>query len=85
MRTLDKLLNIMDNASHPLHTISSSQRTLFSGRLLLPKCRTNRLKNSFVHHAITLNPLLGGGGDRVLPSDSTSLQPCVDYHMKLPN
>ncbi|KAI3374510.1 hypothetical protein L3Q82_006329 [Scortum barcoo] len=53
-RTLDKLLDIMDNASHPLHTVISNQRSLFSERLLLPKCRTNRLKNSFVHHAITL-------------------------------
>ncbi|KAM9831440.1 uncharacterized protein ACB057_018630 [Neosynchiropus ocellatus] len=47
LRTLDKLLDIMDNASHPLHTIISNQRSLFSERLLLPKCRTNRLKNSF--------------------------------------
>ncbi|KAI3367896.1 hypothetical protein L3Q82_026726, partial [Scortum barcoo] len=47
-RTLDKLLDIMDNASHPLHTVISNQRSLFSERLLLPKCRTNRLKNSFM-------------------------------------
>ncbi|KAI3370011.1 hypothetical protein L3Q82_024433 [Scortum barcoo] len=46
-RTLDKLLDIMDNVSHPLHTVISNQRSLFSERLLLPKCRTNRLKNSF--------------------------------------
>ncbi|KAI3366550.1 hypothetical protein L3Q82_000682 [Scortum barcoo] len=33
------LLDIMDNASHPLHTvIISNQRSLFSERLLLPKC-----------------------------------------------
>ncbi|KAI3358229.1 hypothetical protein L3Q82_003231 [Scortum barcoo] len=64
-RTLDKLLDIMDNASHPLHTVISNQRSLFSERLLLPKCRTNRLKNSFVHHAITLyNSSQGGGGHR---------------------
>ncbi|KAI3364906.1 hypothetical protein L3Q82_000931 [Scortum barcoo] len=50
-------------ASHPLHTVISNQRSLFSERLLLPKCRTNRLKNSFVHHAITLyNSSQGGGG-----------------------
>ncbi|KAI3355579.1 hypothetical protein L3Q82_018410 [Scortum barcoo] len=35
-RTLDKLLDIMDNASHPLHTVISNQRSLFSERLLLP-------------------------------------------------
>ena len=60
-RTLDRLLDIIDNASHPLHTVISNQRSLFSGRLLLPKCRTNRLKNSFVPHAIILyNSSLGG-------------------------
>ncbi|KAI3368077.1 hypothetical protein L3Q82_026905, partial [Scortum barcoo] len=37
LRTLDKLLDIMDNASHPLHTVISNQRSLFSERLLLPK------------------------------------------------
>ncbi|KAI3376403.1 hypothetical protein L3Q82_016891, partial [Scortum barcoo] len=52
-RTLDKLLDIMDNASHPLHTVISNQRSLFSERLLLPKCRTNRLKNSFVWPEVT--------------------------------
>lgn len=60
-RTLDKLLDIIDNVSHPLHTIISTQRSRFSGRLLLPKCRTNRLKDSFVPHAIRLyNSSLGG-------------------------
>jgi len=60
-RTLKKLLSIMDNASRPLHTIISNQRSLFSERLLLPKCRTNRLKNSFVPRAIRLyNTSLGG-------------------------
>ena len=62
-RTLNKLLDIMDNASHRLHTLINNQRSLFSGRLLLPKCRTNRLKNSFVPQAIRLhNSSLGGGG-----------------------
>ena len=60
-RTLNKLLDIMENASHPLHTVINNQRSLFSGRLLLPKCRTNRLKNSFVPQAIRLhNSSLGG-------------------------
>ncbi|KAI3364649.1 hypothetical protein L3Q82_011427, partial [Scortum barcoo] len=40
-RTLDKLLDIMDNASHPLHTVISNQRSLFSERLLLPKPSVN--------------------------------------------
>ncbi|KAI3352018.1 hypothetical protein L3Q82_020842 [Scortum barcoo] len=54
-RTLDKLLDIMDNASHPLHTVISNQRSLFSERLC--KCRTNRLKNSLCpscHHTLQL-------------------------------
>ena len=41
-RTMHKLLAILDNASHPLHTVITSQRSQFSERLLLPKCRTNR-------------------------------------------
>ncbi|KAI3375839.1 hypothetical protein L3Q82_004112 [Scortum barcoo] len=43
-RTLDKLLDIMDNASHPLHTVISNQRSLFSERLLLPKGRDGRVE-----------------------------------------
>ncbi|TWW62715.1 hypothetical protein D4764_04G0013620 [Takifugu flavidus] len=42
VRTPVKLLDIMDNASDPLHTVISNQRSLFSERLLLPKCRTSR-------------------------------------------
>ncbi|KAI3368530.1 hypothetical protein L3Q82_025533, partial [Scortum barcoo] len=56
-RTLDKLLDIMDNASHPLHTVISNQRSLFSERLLLPKCRTNRLQELLCpscHHTLQL-------------------------------
>lgn len=60
-RTMDKLLAILDNTSHPLHTAISNQRSLFSDRLLLPRCNTNRLKNSFVPRAIALhNSSLGG-------------------------
>ncbi|XP_060775538.1 MTRF1L release factor glutamine methyltransferase isoform X3 [Neoarius graeffei] len=60
-RSMDKILNIMDDASHPLHTVINNKRSLFSDRMLLPKCRTNRFKNSFVHHAIRLySSSLGG-------------------------
>uniref|UniRef100_A0AAX7VRA5 Sodium/calcium exchanger membrane region domain-containing protein n=1 Tax=Astatotilapia calliptera TaxID=8154 RepID=A0AAX7VRA5_ASTCA len=53
----------MNNAGHPLHTATNNQRSLFSDRLLLPKTRTNRLKNSFVPHAIRLfNSSLEGKG-----------------------
>uniref|UniRef100_A0AAX7SRS8 HotDog ACOT-type domain-containing protein n=1 Tax=Astatotilapia calliptera TaxID=8154 RepID=A0AAX7SRS8_ASTCA len=62
-RTLKKLLDIMNNAGHPLHTAINNQKSLFSDRLLLPKTRTNRLKNSFVPHAIRLfNSSLEGRG-----------------------
>ena len=62
-RTLNKLLAIMDDACHPLHTVISSQRSRFSGRLLLPRTKTNRLKDSFVPRAIKLyNSALGGRG-----------------------
>lgn len=40
-RMLDKLLVIMDVASHPLHTVISNLRSLLSGRLLLSKFRSN--------------------------------------------
>ena len=66
-RTTKKLLAILDDISHPLHTAISNQRSSFSDRLLLPRCRTNRLMNSFVHRAITLHSIaLGGrrGGSR---------------------
>lgn len=56
MRTLNKMLDIMDNA-----TVISNQRSMFSDRLLLPKCRTNRLKNSLVHNAIILYNSSTGG------------------------
>ncbi|KAI3354107.1 hypothetical protein L3Q82_018656 [Scortum barcoo] len=71
-RTLDKLLDIMDNASHPLHTVISNQRSLFSERLLLPKCRTNRLNAhtgaSRLHRGPHLEPGLGLGlaGERLV-------------------
>ncbi|KAK0137859.1 hypothetical protein N1851_025941 [Merluccius polli] len=66
-RTLNKLLDIMDNVSHPLHTAITDQRSSFSDRLLLPRSNTNRLKNSFVPRAIKLyNSTVGcrGGSGR---------------------
>ncbi|KAI4898935.1 hypothetical protein NFI96_007066 [Prochilodus magdalenae] len=43
-RALNKLLNIMDNAHHPLHSTIIRQRSSFSGRLLSRSCSTDRLK-----------------------------------------
>lgn len=53
-RMLQKLQAIMDNASHLLHSVISSQESRFSRRLLLLKCRTNRLRKSFVSCAMKL-------------------------------
>ena len=59
---INRLLAIMDNASHPLHAVITKQRSSFSGRLLLPKCSTDRLRKSFVPRAIKLhNTSLGRG------------------------
>ena len=62
-RTLNKLLAILKDASHPLHAVIRAQRSQISGRLLLPKNQTNRLKDSFVPQAIKLyNSALGVRG-----------------------
>ena len=64
-RTLNKLQGILDNTNHPLHTVISSQRSRLNDRLLLPKSRTNRLKNIFVSRAIKLfNSSLGRRANR---------------------
>ena len=60
-RTTKKLLAILDDTSHPLHTVISNQRSSFNDRLLLPRYSTNRLINALFHCAITLhNSALGG-------------------------
>ena len=53
-RTSNRLLAILDNVSHPLHTVISHQRSSFSNSMLLPKCNTNRLKNKISPRAIKL-------------------------------
>ncbi|KAI4899206.1 hypothetical protein NFI96_030735, partial [Prochilodus magdalenae] len=51
-RALSKLLNIMDNVHHPLHSTIIRQRSSFSGRLLTQSCSRDRLRKSFVPQAI---------------------------------
>ncbi|KAI4894907.1 hypothetical protein NFI96_007435 [Prochilodus magdalenae] len=46
-RTLHKLLSIIDDEGHPLHTIIMDKRSKFSGRLLSQSCSTDRLMRSF--------------------------------------
>ncbi|KAI4880985.1 hypothetical protein NFI96_013666 [Prochilodus magdalenae] len=53
-RALSKLLHIMDNVHHPLHSTIIRQRSSFSGRLLSQSCSTDRLRKSFVPQAIKL-------------------------------
>lgn len=53
-RTLNKLLTIMDNVHHPLHSAVIRQRSTFSGRLLSQTCSTDRFRRSFVPQAIRL-------------------------------
>lgn len=53
-RMLNKLLAIMDDASHPLHTVIMTQRSQFSDRLLFPRCKIiickHTKKETFPHH-----------------------------------
>ncbi|KAI4888693.1 hypothetical protein NFI96_005457 [Prochilodus magdalenae] len=46
-RALNKLLHIMDNVHHPLHSTIIRQRSSYSGRLLSQSCSTDRLRKSF--------------------------------------
>ena len=53
-RTLSRLLTILDNDHHPLHSTLNGQRSIFSGRLLSLSCSSDRLRKSFVPRAIQL-------------------------------
>ncbi|XP_060770815.1 uncharacterized protein LOC132881852 [Neoarius graeffei] len=53
-RALSKLLSIMDNVHHPLHSAIIRQKSSFSGRLLSLPCTTDRFRKSFVPQAIRL-------------------------------
>lgn len=54
-RTLSRFKAIMDNVSHPLHEAFIDRRSTFSSRLLSQRCSTDRLRKSFVPHAIRLH------------------------------
>ena len=53
-RTLSRLLTILDNDHHPLHSTLNGQRSIFSDRLLSLSCSSDRLRKSFVPRAIQL-------------------------------
>ncbi|KAK7907688.1 hypothetical protein WMY93_016300 [Mugilogobius chulae] len=64
-RTLAKLRSILSNESQPLYPVLSHQRSSVSTRLRSLNCSTDRLKNSFVPHAIRLsNAAISGRGSR---------------------
>lgn len=53
-RTMSRMLAIMGNDRHPLHSTFSKQRRRFSSRLLSLSCSIDRLRRSFVPRAIQL-------------------------------
>ena len=60
-RTLAKMLSILDNVSHPLHTALYSRKSEFSERFLSVSCKTDRYMNSFIPRAIRLYTEVMGG------------------------
>ena len=63
-RTLSRLLTILDNDHHPLHSTLNGQRSIFSGRLLSLSCSSDRLRKSFVPRAIQLFNAVQKGRER---------------------
>ena len=47
-RMLHKLLNIMDNTTHPLHNLLVRQQSVFSRRLLQRRCDKKHYRKSFL-------------------------------------
>jgi len=53
-RSLNKLLSIMDNPSHPLHKILQGQQSSFSNRLIQLRCHKEQFKKSLLPFTIRL-------------------------------
>ncbi|XP_062860103.1 dehydrogenase/reductase (SDR family) member 7Cb isoform X1 [Trichomycterus rosablanca] len=53
-RSVNKLISILDNPSHPLHDLLIRQRSTFSNRLIQLHCKKERYRKSFVPTAISL-------------------------------
>ena len=51
-RLVTKVLKIERNESHPMHNILWECRSSFSDRFVMPKCRTERYRCSFLPSAI---------------------------------
>ncbi|TNN57721.1 hypothetical protein EYF80_032089 [Liparis tanakae] len=85
IRTLRRLLTILDNDHHPLRRTLTGQRSTFSGRLLSLSCSSDRLRKSFVPRAIQLfNTSQKGGGGRGTLHESTSVSspPLLSYYSR---
>ena len=52
--TLNKLTDILNDKTHPLHDEFHNRQIERSGSLRVPKSRTCRYANSFVHRSIVL-------------------------------
>src|SRR4029434_7834747 len=75
-RTLSRLLSILDNDHHPLHSTFNRQKSIFSYRLRSLSCSTDRLRRSFVLKAIQLyNSTQKGRGRWTSLHESTSVCP----------
>ena len=53
-RIVRKTCSIMALQTHPLHSLFTAQRSSFSGRLVAPRCSTERFRRSFLPHAVRL-------------------------------
>lgn len=56
-RMLHKLLDILDNGSHPLHSTLEEYRSDFSGRMRPTRCSTEGHRNSFLSISIRLHSI----------------------------
>src|SRR4029434_8540624 len=75
-RTLGRLLTILDNDHHPLHSTLNRQRSTFSGRLLSLSCSSDRQSPLSPGPFSFLTPRRRGGGGRWTSlHESTSVCP----------
>ena len=86
-RSLNKLLSIMDNPSHPLHKILQGQQSSFSNRLIQLRCHKERFKKSFLSFTIRLlnSSPLGNGWNSLHIHYSVCTYPfgfSIDLHNK---
>ena len=59
-RIVRKSWGIMAFPTHPLHSMFTAQHSSFNGRLVAPRCSTERFRRSFLPHAVRLFNLMRG-------------------------